>query len=128
LALGEDIHVQIEFVVKNPIRGANVAFHLWNHSGICVMTSTDVDDAPQKISALREAGTYVATCIIPAIFFKGGIYSFGVSASIPNIEVLANLPAVVNFNVVDLGSVEAKLPQNRQGIINPVIAWDITKG
>ena len=128
LALGEDVHFQIEFVIKNPIRGANVAFHLWNHSGICVMTSTDVDDAPQKISTLREAGTYIATCVIPAIFFKGGIYSFGVSASIPNIEVLANLPTVINFNVVDLGSVEAKLPQNRQGIINPVIAWDITKG
>ena len=128
IPLGEDIYIQIEFIIKNPIRGANVAFHLWNHSGICVLTSTDVDNDPDRILITREPGKYVAKCKIPALFFRSGIYTVSISASIPNTTVLADLSNAINFSVIDLSSVESKIAQGRQGVIAPIITWNTKKG
>lgn len=127
LPLGKNVNIEIEFEIKNPILGANIVFHLWNNAGVCVFTSTDVDFSYLRIFQTRLPGKYLAKCSIPEVFFRPGRYSIGVSASVPNVKVLADLPDVIYFDVVDTGSIDSKISQVRQGVIAPTLDWFITK-
>ena len=124
ISLTEGFEVEIEYDINKPIKGANVVFHLWTSSGVCVFSSTDVDQNSWSILEVREPGRYQARCRVPHYFLRAGRYSVGVSSSIPGVRVLANLSQVLSFDVVDTGSVESKIGQGRQGIIAPVLRWD----
>jgi lipopolysaccharide transport system ATP-binding protein len=127
LPLGKDVTLEIEFEITKPITGANIVFHLWNNAGVCVLTSTDIDSSYSRIFQPRLSGKYIARCSIPQQFFRRGRYSLGISASIPGFKVLADLPDVIYFDMVDVGSVESKISQGRQGVIAPTLDWFITK-
>ncbi|MHB9056552.1 MAG: ABC transporter ATP-binding protein [Paludibacteraceae bacterium] len=123
LPLGNDVILEMEFEIKDPIKGANIAFHLWNNAGVCVLSSTDIDFSYLNIIQTRLPGKYAARCSIPQEYFRPGRYSLGISASIPGFKVLADLPDVIYFDIVDTGSVVSKIGQGRQGIIAPVLEW-----
>jgi lipopolysaccharide transport system ATP-binding protein len=115
--------VEIEYEVIHHLQGANVAFHLWSAEGICVLSSTDADHESSIRSGMRVPGQYTARCHIPQSYLRPGRYFLGVSASIPRVRVLADLPRVLAFDVVDTGSVESRTLQGRQGVIAPVLEW-----
>jgi lipopolysaccharide transport system ATP-binding protein len=117
----EGLEVDIEYEIRSPIRGANVVCHLWNNRGDCVLTSTDVDQDPTSVSALRDPGRYVARCRVPSQYLRPGRYCIGVSCSIPRVRVLANLPRVLSFDVVDTGNMEWR--QGREGVVAPILEW-----
>lgn len=123
VSLIEGFDVQLEYEIHNPIRGANVVCHLWDSKGNCVLTSTDVDQNPAFIDDLREPGRYIARCHISRQYLRPGRYYISVSAGIPRVRVLANLPRVLAFDIVDTGSVESQIAQGRQGVISPVLNW-----
>jgi lipopolysaccharide transport system ATP-binding protein len=127
ISLGKDVNIEIEFEIKNLIRGANIVFHLWNNAGVCVFTSTDVDFSYLRIFQTRLPGKYLAKCSIPEVFFRPGRYSIGISSSIPNVKVLADIPDVIYFDIVDTGSIDSKISQVRQGVIAPTLDWLITE-
>jgi len=124
VSLGEGFDVTLEYRVDIPIRGVIVACHLWNSRGTCILTTTDVDRHPESATDVRMSGRYLARCHIPREYLRPGRYYIGVSASIPQLRVLANLPHILDFDVVDTGSVESRLGQGREGVISPVLAWD----
>jgi lipopolysaccharide transport system ATP-binding protein len=123
VSLLEGLDVELDYEILRPIVGANVVFHLWNDRGVCVLTTTDVDQEPGSIDTTREPGSYSARCHIPSGCLRAGVYSIGVSSSIPRIQVLADLPDVLSVDVIDTGSVESRISQGRQGVIAPILEW-----
>jgi lipopolysaccharide transport system ATP-binding protein len=118
--------LEIEYEVLRPLKGANIAFHLWNNNGICIFSSTDVDQS-LSISAVREPGRYVTRCHIPPQYLRPGRYYISISSSIPNVQILSELSSILAIDVVDTGSVESKIAQGRQGVIAPILNWTTQK-
>jgi homopolymeric O-antigen transport system ATP-binding protein len=123
VSLTEGLDVQLEYRINQPIQGANIVCHLWNNLGICILSSTDVDQCPSSIANVRMPGYYLARCRIPRQYLRPGRYCIGVSASIPGVHALADLPRILAFDVMDTGSVESMIGQQRQGAISPILAW-----
>lgn len=123
ISLNEGLDVELEYWMGAYIRGVIVACHLWNSRGTCVLTTTDVDRHPESAVRIRKPGHYTACCHIPRQYLRPGRYYLGLSASIPSIRTLANLPRILGFDVIDTGSVESRLGQGREGVISPVLDW-----
>jgi lipopolysaccharide transport system ATP-binding protein len=122
IPLTTGFELEIEYQVHHPIRGSNVAFHVYNNQGICVFSSTDVD-GQMSVEAVRKPGRYVTHCHVPPQFLRPGGYQIGISASIPNVRVLADLPSLISIHVIDTGSAESRIAQGRQGVVAPVLNW-----
>ena len=123
LNLSGGVTLELDYELTRPIRGAQVAFELWNELGTCVLCSTDFDTDPGRFFTDKPAGRHRARCRIPADFLRPGNYSVSVSSSVPNVKALAVLPSVLGFEVVDDGSVLLKLSQNRAGVMLPILPW-----
>jgi lipopolysaccharide transport system ATP-binding protein len=123
IPLSTGVDIKISYEIKKPIRGMNVAFHLWNLSGTCVLSSTDVDENYLMVGNTRLCGKYNTKCHISSEYLRHGRYTIGLSASIPNYEILDEITSAISFDVIDTGSVESKLGQGRQGIISPLLEW-----
>ena len=123
ISLVEGAEVKLEYEVCSPFRGGNVVIHIWNNMGVCVFSSADVDKNPLSIRELRKPGRYIARCYIHPQYLRPGRYYLGVSSSIPNVRVLADIPRVLTFDVIDTGSTESKISQGRQGVISPILNW-----
>ncbi|MCB0200187.1 MAG: ABC transporter ATP-binding protein [Anaerolineae bacterium] len=121
--LREGIDIEITYRIETPLTGVSVVFHLWNGSGTCVLTSTDIDTTPSAITVTRLPGMYRTQSHIPPLFLRPGRYYLGISASVVLVRVLADLPQVITFDVVDIGSVETTTRQGRQGVIAPTLQW-----
>jgi lipopolysaccharide transport system ATP-binding protein len=123
IMLSDGLSVEIEYEIRRALSGANISFHLWNSAGVCVLTSTDVDTEPARMSLDRRPGMYVATCHVPAQYLRADCYRLDLSASVPRVRWLAEAPSVLAFEVLDDGSVMAKLNQGRLGVVAPVLFW-----
>ena len=127
VSLIEGIDIEIIYQINKPLENANVALHLFNNMGVCVLSSTDIDSNLSSVGETRDPGLYQTKCHISSEYLRSGRYYVGVSSSIPGVRVLANLPQILVFDVVDTGSVDSRSGQGRQGIIAPVLEWDIRK-
>jgi lipopolysaccharide transport system ATP-binding protein len=115
--------IEIEYEVLQPTRSAQVAFELWNSLGVCILSSTDMDNDPESISRVKPAGRYRASCFLDPAYLRAGRYYLSLSASVPGIRLLDEKDQSISFEVVDSGSLEFKLAQDRRGMIRPVLKW-----
>ncbi|MBN1106645.1 MAG: ABC transporter ATP-binding protein [Deltaproteobacteria bacterium] len=125
LLKGFDLAIQYE--ILKPLSQVIVGFRLWTLGEQCVFTSTDVDQQPDLLTVRRHPGKYLAICHIPGDYLRPGQYYLDVAASIPNMRVLEDLKRIITFEVVDTGSLDAKLSVGRQGVIAPTLEWISTK-
>ena len=121
--LSVGVTIEIDYELARSVRGAQVAFELWNELGVCVLCSTDFDTDPARSFADKPMGRHRAGCRIPPDFLRPGIYSLSLSSSVPNVKFLASLENVLGFEVVDNGSVLLKLSQGRAGVVLPILPW-----
>jgi lipopolysaccharide transport system ATP-binding protein len=124
LSAGAD--VELDYRLNRPVRGAQIVFELWNEFGVCVLCSSDFDTDPQRFFQEKAAGRYRARCHIPHDFLRPGTFTLHVSASVPNVRPLADLPNVIGFQVIDDGRVMIKLSQGRRGVVLPILPWEST--
>jgi lipopolysaccharide transport system ATP-binding protein len=117
--------LDIEYELIKPIRNVILGFRLWSSNGLCVLTSTDADNEPSRYTNERSPGRYRSTCHLASQFLRPGKYVLDIAASIPNVRMLDEIPGVLTFEVVDTGSLDAKLSLGRQGIIAPVLDWNV---
>ena len=115
--------LDIEYEVIKPVRNSILGFRLWTSSGLCVLTSTDADNEPSHFLAERGPGRYMATCHLASQYLRAGRYVLDIAASIPNVRMLDEIPSILAFEVVDTGSLDARLSLGRQGVIAPVLDW-----
>jgi len=123
ISLKNGVDIELEYKVLQPIRGANVVVHLWNQEGICVLTSTDVDQDFQSIMNVRHPGTYLSSCHIPNNYFRSGRYYIGISSSIPSVRTFANHSTLLSFEISDSDNIDSRIGQGRKGVISPILNW-----
>lgn len=126
--LSEGITLEMDYVVKTPIRSVQVSFSLYNSEGTCVLTSTDLDADLARYDRMAEAGHFTAGCRIPPEYLRPGRYYVELYAGIPNIRRLDSMPRCLDFDVIDDGSIEGVLGQPRSGVIAPRLAWETREG
>jgi lipopolysaccharide transport system ATP-binding protein len=117
--------LDIDYEVIKPIRNVILGFRLWTSNGLCVLTSTDADNEPSRFTTERRPGRYRSSCHLASQFLRPGRYVLDIAASVPNVRMLDEIPGVLTFEVVDTGSLDAKLSLGRQGVIAPVLEWTV---
>jgi len=115
------MHIVVEYEVREPLRGAQIAVEVWSQEFGCILCLTNLDVPNHKVVVQGE-GKYRTTCALPQ-FLRPGEYWIDISASIPGIQVLFETTTAWDFEVVDDGSPLALLSQGRRGAVLPVISW-----
>jgi lipopolysaccharide transport system ATP-binding protein len=117
------LHILLEIEVYKPLRGAQIAFDLYNDEGVCLLSSSNLDDVHER--ALILPGNYQLSCDIPLNMYRSGKYSVKFSSSIPNIEILDIVNTPLVFELHDICSPAFRLRQIRRGLILPVYPWSM---
>lgn len=115
--------LEFEYVVREPIRGAQLMYHLYNGDGTCVLSSSDFDHNLSRAEDVHQAGRYIARCPIAADFLRPGRYTLDIFASVPRFKSLDQIQSALAFEVFDDGSFVAQLHQNRPGVVLPALPW-----
>lgn len=122
----EPFTIEVEYEVKAPISGLRVGIYLNNMRGEMVFTTFDTDDLEKfKQYSVRQPGTYISRCTIPADYLNGGRFMLGVNASSYRIKRYFQDDQAVAFNVNASGSPGTQWPEQRQGIVRPRLDWNI---
>jgi lipopolysaccharide transport system ATP-binding protein len=116
--------VQIEFILRQRLAGAQIAFEFLTMLDECLFSSTNQDVIGDK--PVFEAGEYVLCCPIELSIFRPGQYQIKVSSSIPGVEMLDIVEHPVLFDLLDDSSPVLKLGQDRRGLILPVLEWSLS--
>jgi lipopolysaccharide transport system ATP-binding protein len=124
VSLDTGFDLEITYEINNILRGFNIAFHLFNDMGICIFSSTNIDQDTSSILRSHNPGLYRTKVHVPSKYLRAGRYYISVSSSIPNVQIFANLHKILSFDVIDTGSVESKISQGRQGVIAPILKWN----
>ncbi len=122
--LSEGAFVELDYVVRRPIRAAQIAFRLYNSDGTCVLTSTDFDSDPRRYEATHAAGNYTARIFLPSAYLRGGSYYLELVAQVPHVRPLDHIQNSISFEVLDDGSTISQFGA-RPGVIAPVLEWQI---
>jgi lipopolysaccharide transport system ATP-binding protein len=124
--LKDEVVIQVEYEITASIRRLVLVLELIDSNGTYILSSTDKDQNPSAVGEIRKPGRYIAKCHIPNTFLRPGRYYINLRASIPMVRVLADLPCVLSFDVLDVVSLPSKIGQGRKGVISPVLRWDLS--
>lgn len=122
--LSEGVFVELDYVVRRPIRAAQIAFRLYNSDGTCVLTSTDFDSDLSRYEATHPVGNYTARIYLPSAYLRGGSYYLELVAQVPHVRLLDQVQNCISFEVIDDGSHISQFGV-RAGVIAPVLEWQI---
>lgn len=117
----DGVEITMEYEVEEPIHDCQLGLELWNHSGICVLSS-GVLDRKAGVFPVQTAGPHLLSCRIPSDYFRGGMYSVSLDARTAD-GVLAEAPEALSFEIVDLGAPRAKLLESENGAVRPSLEW-----
>lgn len=118
----EGVEVVIEYDSPQSITNLQINLELWNHSGVCVL-STGFRDRDPGVRRVQPAGTHTLSCRIPPEYFRAGNYSISLDASAPQTGSITRAPDAISFEIVDLSPPEAKLLESENGAIRPLLTW-----
>ncbi|MCD6356278.1 MAG: ABC transporter ATP-binding protein [Anaerolineaceae bacterium] len=120
--------VDLEYLVKKPIKGLRVGIYLITSHGEFIFTSFDTDKPVQfEKYVVREPGLYHSTVEIPANMLNGGRYVLGMNASSYRIKTYFHDEQTLAFNVDPAGAPGTQWPESRLGPIRPALEWEIKK-
>jgi lipopolysaccharide transport system ATP-binding protein len=121
----ETVRVEIDYDVKDPIKGSRVGFYLTGGTGDILFESYDTD-AAQDCFEMRQPGRYTSVATIPANLLNAGQYFISVVASCPqHRRPLVYAESVLSFTVTESNLVGAEEKAQRKGVIRPVLSWTV---
>jgi hypothetical protein len=88
--------------------------------GTVLLTSSPADVSGTHPVA---AGAYLHECCIPRHFLNTGIFSLTIAADVPMQTLLFFHESVLTFEVLDLGGLQAEIPDNRLGLLRCALPW-----
>ncbi|HMD90235.1 MAG TPA: ABC transporter ATP-binding protein [Anaerolineaceae bacterium] len=122
----EPITIELEYVLDAPITGLRVGLYLMSTRGEYILTTFDTDDPGYyERFAVRPAGHYVSTCIIPPDFLNEGRFVIGVNASTFRIKRYFQDEQALTFTVEAAGAPGMQWPEPRMGPVRPRLDWKI---
>lgn len=114
--------VEIEYEIREPTRDLVIVAGLWSYRGF-LWQSWDTDTTGLR-GKVREPGSYVSRCRVPAGLVRPGRYSVTVVAHVPNVEVVDSWHHLLTFDVSQVGF---RFESDRAGSITPVLEWEVTR-
>ena len=124
----EPFHIEIEYVLHEPIKGLRVGIYIMTTRGEFVFTSFDTDDAEQYDRfQVRPSGKYVSRCQIPADFLNEGRYLVGINASSYRIKRYFHDEQAISFNIDPSGAPGMQWAEPRLGPVRPRLSWKIER-
>ena len=123
----EPPQVQIDFRLLRDHLRPTVSIHLTHSSGTCVLASLNarsanlVDD--EWANKPHPAGSYRATCRIPANFLNEGRYSVNVLMLTDMSHVDLRLDDAVSISAHDTGEMRQEWQKQWIGVVRPRLAW-----
>ncbi|HEX7240387.1 MAG TPA: ABC transporter ATP-binding protein [Longimicrobiaceae bacterium] len=118
------ITAEIEYDLVRPIRNLRVGFRLLTSDGTVVFSTTDMDEG-RSHDAYRTTGTYVSRVEIPGGFLNQGRYSISLGIDVPMVESVVFVDNIVSFFVEPTGGVVGAIPDNRLGVVCPLLPWSV---
>jgi lipopolysaccharide transport system ATP-binding protein len=120
-----DFEVEIGYTLNRKARHLAVLCRMTDVQGNVVWTSWDTDTTLWR-GRLRDPGTYLSTCKIPAGLLRPGRYSVSVGSIGAGYLTRGHsyYEAVLCFEVSPVGY---PLNQDRMGIVTPLLDWDVAQ-
>jgi lipopolysaccharide transport system ATP-binding protein len=122
----DSIFIEFEYTLETAITGLRVGLYLLSTRGEFIFTSFDIDDTEKyEQYRIREAGTYISRCMIPADYLNEGRFVLGVNASSFKIKRYFHDEQALVFNVDGTGAPGMQWPEPRVGFVRPKLSWEI---
>ena len=122
----DDNFVELEYELKEDVRGLRVGVYLYNMRGEMIFTSFDTDNLDLFGEyEIRPAGKYMSRCRIPAQLLNEGQFSLSMNASVFRVKRYFQGDQLVTFNVDGTSTAGKQWKENRRGAIRPTFDWTI---
>jgi lipopolysaccharide transport system ATP-binding protein len=122
----EDITIEIEYKLSEPITGLRLGIYLQTTHGEVVFTSFDTDDADMyEQHRIRPVGHYLSRGIIPADTLNEGRYVLGLNASSYRVRRYFQDEQALTFNIDPAGAPGMQWAETRLGALRPRLNWQI---
>lgn len=113
------ITVEIEYEVKQRLRGARAILQIATQEGEVAFSSTDhlsrdPDQAP---------GRYRTSCVLPGSLLNRRLYVVGLAFNVPAVRTLVPKRDVLSFTVAGSGNHGSTFPEAWPGVTCPTLAW-----
>jgi lipopolysaccharide transport system ATP-binding protein len=120
---GEEIHVDLQYRVINPIRGARMTISLYTTEGDLALVMTD----HELHESVVQPGRYRSQFIVPGGLLNRRVYSFSPSCDAPGHRHL--MPAGPHLQCTVGGSANhlSQFPERWPGVVCPRIAAKVEK-
>jgi lipopolysaccharide transport system ATP-binding protein len=115
----EDVRLHIEYVVREPVRGAVIAANIHAQDGSHLVSLEDVDGDPSLVSG-RRPGRYRTECTLPGGWLNSGTYSLRVGCGIARGKHFENLH-VLSFRLIEAS--DFRMLGHRKGYLVPMLEW-----
>jgi hypothetical protein len=119
----EEIRLELTTKVLAPLKEFRLGIRIHAADGTVLLTSS-----PADASGIHAAvvGGYVHECRIPRNFLNTGVFSLTIAADVPMQTLLFFHESVLTFEVLDLGGLQAEIPDNRLGLLRCALPWRTT--
>jgi lipopolysaccharide transport system ATP-binding protein len=115
--------IEISYELYQPIKGFAIVCQVIDARGIVVWSSWDSDHNRLHTNGIpREAGRYLSTCSVPGALLRPGRYTLSIHSRMHNGERWIIQDNVLSFDISDVGY---HFNRNRQGIITPLLRWEV---
>ncbi|NMA13406.1 MAG: ABC transporter ATP-binding protein [Chloroflexi bacterium] len=122
----EAMAIEFEYELLEAITGLRVGIYLLSTRGEFIFTSFDVDDESLFTEhSVREKGTYISRCYLPADLLNEGRYVIGINASTFRIKRYFHDEQAISFNVDATAAPGTQWAEARTGMIRPKLRWEI---
>lgn len=121
--LYESIVLRIQARVSRAFTNVQFAVRVTNHEGIPIFTTCNTDDARQFVPISQGITTYAVH--FPRGLLAPGRYTLKIAAHSPKHRLFDLIDDELSFVIHDTGSLEQLLRDDRLGVVNPSVCWQI---
>ena len=121
--LDEGIVLRLCADVARPFDNAQFAVRVTNQEGVPIFTTCNTD-AVRAFVPIR-AGTISYAIRFPTGLLAPGRYVLKIAAHSPKLQLYDAIDDEMSFVIHDTGSLEQMLRDDRMGVVNPEVRWDV---
>jgi lipopolysaccharide transport system ATP-binding protein len=120
----QEIRLEISVEVSAGIHAFRLGIRIHCEDGTVLLTSSTAD----TLGAVAiEPGLHVQECHIPKHFLNSGTFFVTIAADVPMQTVLFLHEFALRFEVLDLGGLQAEIPDKRAGLLRCQLPWHAIK-
>ncbi|MBI3583577.1 MAG: ABC transporter ATP-binding protein [Nitrospinae bacterium] len=119
----DDLKINIDYIVREPVSGAVVSAIIHASDGASILSTEDIDKNPDFLGR-RSPGEYRATVDIPGNWLSSGKFFLRLHSGIIFQSIFDNIEAL-SFELIETGN--PKIRAHKQAYLLPYLDWDIKK-